>query len=300
MKTLVTGGYGMVGSAMETQIKLSREICDLTNPKQTEALFRTIRPEGVIHCAGKVGGIGGNSNYKGEYFYDNLMINTNVIESSRRAGVKRLVAFLSTCVFPDNVSYPLTIDQVHQGEPHSSNYPYAYAKRMADVQIRAYREQYGLNYTSIIPSNIYGPNDNFSLEHGHVMPMLIHKLYLAKKNKTDFTVWGSGKPLREFIYSKDIAKIAEWALENYEGTEPLIVSGDDEVSIKDLVGLLVDEFKFKGKVVFDETKPDGQFRKPSDNSKIKELLPDFEYTPFEVGIKETVNWFKENYENARK
>jgi GDP-L-fucose synthase len=300
MKTLVTGGYGMVGSAMETQIKLSREICDLTNPKQTEALFRTIRPEGVIHCAGKVGGIGGNSNYKGEYFYDNLMINTNVIEASRRAGVKRLVAFLSTCVFPDNVSYPLTVDQVHQGEPHSSNYPYAYAKRMADVQIRAYREQYGLNYTSIIPSNIYGPNDNFSLEHGHVMPMLIHKLYLAKKNKTDFTVWGSGKPLREFIYSKDIAKIAEWALENYEGTEPLIVSGDDEVSIKDLVGLLVDEFKFKGKVVFDETKPDGQFRKPSDNSKIKELLPDFEYTPFEVGIKETVNWFKENYENARK
>ena len=300
MKTLVTGGYGMVGSAMETQIKLSREICDLTNPKQTEALFRTIRPDGVIHCAGKVGGIGGNSNYKGEYFYDNLMINTNVIEASRRAGVKRLVAFLSTCVFPDNVSYPLTVDQVHQGEPHSSNYPYAYAKRMADVQIRAYHEQYGLNYTSIIPSNIYGPNDNFSLEHGHVMPMLIHKLYLAKKNKTDFTVWGSGKPLREFIYSKDIAKIAEWALENYEGTEPLIVSGDDEVSIKDLVGLLVDEFKFKGKVVFDETKPDGQYRKPSDNSLIKELLPDFEYTPFEQGIKETVNWFKENYENARK
>jgi GDP-L-fucose synthase len=300
MKTLVTGGYGMVGSAMETQIKLSREICDLTNPKQTEALFRTIRPDGVIHCAGKVGGIGGNSNYKGEYFYDNLMINTNVIEASRRAGVKRLVAFLSTCVFPDNVSYPLTVDQVHQGEPHSSNYPYAYAKRMADVQIRAYREQYGLNYTSIIPSNIYGPNDNFNLDHGHVMPMLIHKLYLAKKNKTDFTVWGSGKPLREFIYSKDIAKIAEWALENYEGTEPLIVSGDDEISIKDLVGLLVDEFKFKGKVVFDETKPDGQFRKPSDNSLIKELLPDFEYTPFEQGIKETVNWFKENYENARK
>jgi GDP-L-fucose synthase len=300
MKTLVTGGYGMVGSAMETQIKLSREICDLTNPKQTEALFRTIRPDGVIHCAGKVGGIGGNSNYKGEYFYDNLMINTNVIESSRRAGVKNLVAFLSTCVFPDDVTYPLTIDQVHLGEPHESNYPYAYAKRMADVQIRAYREQYGLNYTSIIPSNIYGPNDNFSLEHGHVMPMLIHKLYLAKKNKTDFTVWGSGKPLREFIYSKDIAKIAEWALYNYEGTDPLIVSGDEEVSIKDLVGMLVDEFKFKGKVIFDETKPDGQFRKPSDNSLIKELLPDFEYTPFEQGIKETVNWFKENYENARK
>ena len=299
-KVLVTGGYGMVGSAMESQIKLSRETCDLTNPKQTHKLFQLIKPDGVIHCAGKVGGIGGNSNYKGEYFYDNLMINTNVIESARKAGVKNLVAFLSTCVFPDKVKYPLTVDQIQLGEPHESNYPYAYAKRMADVQIRAYREQYGINYTSIIPSNIYGPNDNFSLEHGHVMPMLIHKLYLAKQNKTDFTVWGSGKPLREFIYSKDIAKVAEWALFNYEGTDPLIVSGDEEISIKDLVGLLVDEFKFKGKVIFDKTKPDGQLRKPSDNSKIKELMPDFKYTPFEKGIKETVNWFIENYDEARK
>jgi len=175
-KVLVTGGYGMVGSAMESQIKLSRETCDLTNPKQTEKLFQLIKPDGVIHCAGKVGGIGGNSNYKGEYFYDNLMINTNVIEAARKAGVKNLVAFLSTCVFPDKVKYPLTVDQIQLGEPHESNYPYAYAKRMADVQIRAYREQYGINYTSIIPSNIYGPNDNFSLEHGHVMAMLIHKL----------------------------------------------------------------------------------------------------------------------------
>ena len=299
-KVLVTGGYGMVGSAMESQIKLSRETCDLTNPRQTNKLFKLIKPDGVIHCAGKVGGIGGNSNYKGEYFYDNLMINTNVIESARKAGVKNLVAFLSTCVFPDKVKYPLTVDQIQLGEPHESNYPYAYAKRMADVQIRAYREQYDINYTSIIPSNIYGPNDNFSLTHGHVMPMLIHKLYLAKKNKTDFTVWGSGKPLREFIYSKDIAKIAEWALFNYEETDPLIISGDEEVSIKDLVGLLVDEFKFKGKVIFDKTKPDGQLRKPSDNSKIKELMPDFEYTPFEQGIKETVNWFIENYDEARK
>ena len=300
MKTLVTGGYGMVGSAIEADIYFSREDCDLTNRERTEYLFKKLKPEGVIHCAGKVGGIGGNSNFKGEYFLKNLLINTNVIEAARLSGVKSLVAYLSTCVFPDNVTYPLTIDQIHTGEPHSSNYPYAYAKRMADVQIRAYREQYGLNYTSIIPSNIYGPNDNFNLDHGHVMPMLIHKLYLAKKNNTDFTVWGSGNPLREFIYSKDIAKIAEWALENYYDFDPLIVSGDEEISIKDLVDILVNEFKFKGKVIFDETKPDGQHRKPSDNHKIKELLPDFEYTPFEEGIKETVNWFIENYENARK
>lgn len=299
-KVLITGGGGMVGSAMESPLKLTRDYCDLLNRKQTNRFFSAVKPDGVIHCAGKVGGIGGNSNYKGQYFYENILINTNVIEAARQAGVQNLVSFLSTCVFPDKVSYPLTVDQVHQGDPHDSNYPYAYAKRMADIQIRAYREQYNINYTSIIPSNIYGPNDNFSLEHGHVMPMLIHKLYLAKKNKTDFIVWGSGKPLREFIYSKDIAKIAEWVLFNYKGTDPLIVSGDEEISIKDLVGILVDEFKFKGKVKFDKTKPDGQLRKPSDNSVIKELMPDFEYTPFEKGIKETVSWFIENYESARK
>lgn len=299
-KVLITGGGGMVGSAMESPLKLTRDYCDLLNRKQTNRFFSAVKPDGVIHCAGKVGGIGGNSNYKGQYFYENILINTNVIEAARQAGVQNLVSFLSTCVFPDKVKYPLTVDQVHQGDPHDSNYPYAYAKRMADIQIRAYREQYNINYTSIIPSNIYDPNDNFSLEHGHVMPMLIHKLYLAKKNKTDFIVWGSGKPLREFIYSKDIAKIAEWVLFNYKGTDPLIVSGDEEISIKDLVGILVDEFKFKGKVKFDKTKPDGQLRKPSDNSAIKELMPDFEYTPFEKGIKETVSWFIENYESARK
>ena len=230
----------------------------------------------------------------------NIMINTNVIESARKSNVKNLVCFLSTCVFPDNVSYPLTEDKIHLGEPHFSNYPYAYAKRMADVQIRAYREQYGLNYTSVIPTNIYGPNDNFSLEHGHVMPMLIHKLYLAKKNNSDFTVWGSGKPLREFIFSKDVARLSEWAVENYNESEPIIFSPSQEISIIDLVDLLVKEFNFKGKVIFDDTKPDGQFRKPSDNSKLKSYLPDFKFTPIEEGVKETINWFIQNYENVRK
>mgnify|MGYP003635903363 CR=1 FL=1 len=299
-KTLITGGTGLVGSVINADYKLNSSEADLRNMQQTMNIFDKYKPNSVIHCAAKVGGLGGNMNYKGEYFYDNLMINTNVIEACRLSNVKKLVCFLSTCVFPDDVKYPLTIDQIHSGEPHTSNYPYAYAKRMADVQIRAYREQYGLNYTSIIPSNIYGPNDNFSLEQGHVMPMLIHKLFLAKQNNTDFTVWGSGKPLREFIYSKDIAKISEWVVENYAGEEPLIISGDEEVSIKDLVGILVDEFNFKGKVIFDSSKPDGQYQKPSDNSKIKELLPDFKYTSFEQGIKETVSWFIKNYENARK
>ena len=299
MKKLVTGGTGLVGSAIIADVKVGRTY-DLTNPLVCDSLFNKHKPTHVIHCAAKVGGLGGNMNYKGEYFYDNIMINTNVIESARKVGVTNLVSFLSTCVFPDNVEYPLTEKKIHLGEPHFSNYSYAYAKRMADIQIRAYREQYGVKYTSVIPCNIYGPNDNFSLENGHVIPMLLHKLYIAQQRNENFVVWGSGKPLREFIFSKDVAKLAEWALDNYDEPEPIIFSTSNEISIMDLVDLLVTEFEFKGKVIFDDSKPDGQFRKPSDNSKLKSYLPDFKFTPIEEGIKETVSWFLKNYQNARK
>jgi len=299
MKRLVTGGTGLVGSAIIADVKVGRNY-DLTNPEICDSMFNEHNPTHVIHCAAKVGGLGGNMNYKGEYFHNNIMINTNVIESARKLGVTNLVSFLSTCVFPDNIEYPLTEKKIHLGEPHFSNYPYAYAKRMADIQIRAYREQYGVKYTSVIPCNIYGPNDNFSLEHGHVIPMLMHKLYLAQQRNEDFVVWGSGKPLREFIFSKDVAKLAEWALDNYDESEPIIFSTSNEISIMDLVDLLVTEFEFKGKVIFDDSKPDGQFRKPSDNSKLKSYLPNFEFTSIEEGIKETVYWFKENYDRARK
>jgi len=299
MKRLVTGGTGLVGSAIIADVKVGRNY-DLTNPEICDSMFNEHKPTHVIHCAAKVGGLGGNMNYKGEYFHDNIMINTNVIESARKAGVTNLVSFLSTCVFPDNIEYPLTEKKIHLGEPHFSNYPYAYAKRMADIQIRAYREQYGVKYTSVIPCNIYGPNDNFSLEHGHVIPMLMHKLYLAQQRNEDFVVWGSGKPLREFIFSKDVAKLAEWTLHNYDESEPIIFSTSNEISIMDLVDLLVTEFEFKGKVIFDNSKPDGQFRKPSDNSKLKSYLPNFEFTSIEEGIKETVYWFQENYDRARK
>jgi GDP-L-fucose synthase len=299
MKRLVTGGTGLVGSAIMADVKVGRNY-DLTNPLICDSMFNEHKPTHVIHCAAKVGGLGGNMNYKGEYFHDNIMINTNVIESARKAGVTNLVSFLSTCIFPDDIEYPLTEKKIHLGEPHFSNYPYAYAKRMADIQIRAYREQYGVKYTSVIPCNIYGPNDNFSLEHGHVIPMLMHKLYLAQQRNEDFVVWGSGKPLREFIFSKDVAKLAEWALHNYDESEPIIFSTSNEISIMDLVDLLVKEFEFKGRVIFDDSKPDGQFRKPSDNSKLKSYLPDFEFTSIEEGIRETVYWFKENYDRARK
>lgn len=298
-KLLVTGGNGLVGSSIISDIKIGKEY-DLRNINETNKMFEYHKPTHIIHCAGKVGGLSANMNYKGEFFYDNIMINTNVIESARLNNVKKLVSFLSTCVFPDNIEYPITEKKIHLGEPHSSNYPYAYAKRMADIQIRSYREQYGLEYVSVIPTNIYGPNDNFSLESGHVIPMLLHKMYVAQRDNTDFVVWGSGTPLREFIYSKDIAKLSEWALDNYNESEPIIFSNSNEISIKDLVDLLVSEFNFKGKVIFDKTKPDGQFRKPSDNSKLKSYLPNFEFTPIEKGLKETINWFIENYDKTRK
>ena len=298
-KLLVTGGNGLVGSSITSDVKIGKQY-DLRNVEETNKMFDYYKPTHVIHCAGKVGGVSANMDYKGEFFYDNIMINTNVIESARLHNVKKLVSFLSTCVFPDNIEYPITEKKIHLGEPHFSNYPYAYAKRMADIQIRAYREQYGLNYVSVIPTNIYGPNDNFSLNSGHVIPMLLHKMYNAQRDNTDFIVWGSGTPLREFIYSKDIAKLSEWALDNYNESEPIIFSNSVEISIMDLVDLLVKEFNFKGKVIFDNSKPDGQFRKPSDNSKLKSYLPNFKFTPIEEGLKETINWFIENYEKTRK
>jgi GDP-L-fucose synthase len=298
-KLLVTGGNGLVGSSITSDVKIGKEY-DLRNIEETNKMFEYHKPTHVIHCAGKVGGLSANMNYKGDFFYDNIMINTNVIESARKNNVKKLVSFLSTCVFPDNIEYPITEKKIHLGEPHFSNYPYAYAKRMADIQIRAYREQYELEYVSVIPTNIYGPNDNFSLDTGHVIPMLIHKMYNAQRDNTDFVVWGSGKPLREFIYSKDIAKLSEWAVNNYNDPEPIIFSNSEEISIENLVDSLVKEFNFKGKVVFDKSKPDGQFRKPSDNSKLKSYLPNFEFTSIEQGLKETINWFIENYENTRK
>ena len=300
METLITGGTGLVGSTINADVKLSTKDVDLKDWDITLAAFEFFKPKKVIHCAARVGGLGGNMNHKGEFFYENIMINTNVLESCRKVGVEKLVSFMSTCVFPDDVEYPLTEKKIHLGEPHNSNYSYAYAKRMVDIQSRAYNEQYGTNYVCVVPTNIYGPNDNFSIDDGHVLPALLHKCYLAKQNNTDLEVWGSGKPLREFIYSEDVGKLSEWALDNYEEQEPIIFSTSDEISIRDVVDIIVDKFNFKGNVIWQSDKPDGQFRKPSDNSKLKSYLPDFQFTPIEEGIEKTVEWLIDNYEEIRK
>jgi len=305
-RVLVTGGNGLVGSCFDTEEKREKytiwnsKYCDLRYKTLVEKKLKGKWYDGIIHTAAKVGGVGGNMKYKGEFFYDNIMMNTNVIETARKEGIENLVVFLSTCVFPNDVEYPLTEKKIHLGPPHFSNDAYAYAKRMVDVQIRAYREQYGLNYKSVIPTNIYGINDNFDIENGHVVPSLIHKCFIARETNTPLTIWGSGTPLREFIYNKDVAKLTEWVLENYNEDEPIILSTSEEISIKEVVEMIIELMNFKGEVNWDTDKPDGQFRKPSDNSKIKNYLPDFKFTPLYDGLKETIEWFELNYENIRK
>jgi GDP-L-fucose synthase len=300
-KILVTGGRGLVGSEFvgENYFKPTSKDFNLIDRDQTYRLMLK-GFDSVIHCAAKVGGLGGNMNHKGQYFYENIMMNTNIIEGARLTGVKNLVAFLSTCIFPNDVDYPLVENKIHLGPPHFSNDAYAYAKRMVDVQIRSYNEQYGLNYKSVIPCNIYGPNDNYDTINGHVLPSLIHKCYLARENKTDLNIWGSGKPLREFIFSKDVAKLTEWVLHNYKDNEPIILSTSEEIAISDIVDMVVEIMNFKGNVVFDTSKPDGQFRKPSDNTKIKSYLPNYKFTPIYEGLKETIEYFEKNYTVVRK
>ena len=300
MKKIITGGTGLVGSAFKEGTKLSSRHYNLISEVQTRQMFMDHKPEVVIHTAAMVGGVGANMNYPADFFYNNIMMNTNVINESYIFGVKKLVCFLSTCVFPDNVEYPLDETKIHKGEPHFSNAPYAYAKRMADVQVQAYNKQYGTKYFCVIPTNIYGPKDNFDLANGHVIPMLIHKCYLAKKNNTAFEVWGSGKPLREFIYSQDVANIIDLLLEKYDGTEPVIISNPKEYTIKDVVDLIVKYMEFEGEVVWLSDKPDGQFRKPSSNQKLSSIIGDYNFTPLEEGLKTTIEWFNENYETVRK
>ena len=296
MNLLVTGGSGLVGSAITADFKPSHDELDLM---ELDAIIDYIEQNEIthiIHCAARVGGIKANMEHLGEFFYDNITMNSNLLEAARQCGVEKVVSFMSTCVFPDDATYPLSPDQIHNGEPHSSNYAYAYAKRMLEVQSRAYREQYGCNFVTVIPCNIYGPNDNFDLDSSHVIPALIHKCYVAKENNTDFAVWGTGRAYREFIYVDDVATITKWVLHNYNEPEPFIISPDEEISI----AVLAQTIQFKmhygsGTIIYDQRKPDGQLRKPSDNSILKRCLPDFEFTPIQEGLSKTINWFLEEY-----
>lgn len=304
MTILVTGSSGLVGSALKKYISddvffAVREDADLTSFEQTFELFRKVKPSRVIHLAALVGGIGGNLMHSGEYFRNNTLINLNVLESARMHKVERLISFMSTCVFPNDGPYPLEVENLHLGPPHPSNFGYAYAKRMLEVQSRAYRAQWGHDYLVAVPTNIYGPGDNFNLTEGHVVPALIHKTYLAQQANETLVIWGSGKPMREFVYSHDIAQLTLWMMEKYNTDEPLILSSGIETPIVDLVKQIVAHVGFEGEIVFDSLKPDGQFRKPSNSRTLKKLNPKFNFTDLNLGLEKTVGWFLENYPDVR-
>ena len=295
MTLMVTGGRGLVGSAIDADLKPTRDELDLMELDSVVDFINENDITHIIHCAAKVGGIKANMDHLGEFFFENILLNTNLLEAAKRCKVEKVVSFMSTCVFPDDATYPLTPDQIHNGEPHQSNYAYAYAKRMLDVQSRAYRDQFGCNYVTVIPCNIYGPNDNFDLESSHVIPALIRKCAEAVQNGTDFVIWGSGKASREFIYVDDVATICKWVLHNYNDSIPFIISPDEEIRISSLAEEISSIMNFNGNIVYDQEYPDGQLKKPSDNSVLKENMPEFRFTPISEGLGKAIDWYVSEY-----
>jgi len=298
-KILITGGTGLVGEnfkkILPNAIYISSNDYDLRYYNQVEDMFKTYTPTHVIHLAGMVGGVGANIKYPVEFFENNMLINTLVLQYAHKYNVEKLVAFMSTCIFPDVVEYPLTPDKIHLGQPHSSNFGYAYAKRMLDVQLRAYQQQYNRSWFSVIPTNIYGSYDNFNLEHAHVIPALIHKCYLAKQNNTPWTIWGSGEAIREFIHVEDIVNLTLKLLDSYTDTTPIILSTSEQTTIKTIVELIAKHMNFTGEIIFDTSKPEGQIRKPSDTTLLKDLFPFYNFTSIDDGIKGTTQWFVDNF-----
>jgi len=248
-----------------------------------------------------------------------MLINGNILHCAHnpegtRPKVEKVISCLSTCVFPDKIQYPIDETMVHLGPPHESNFGYANAKRMVDVYNHAYKDQFGCNFTSAIPTNIFGPFDNYDLDDSHVVPGLIHKAYnvVQERKAGDPTaklhVAGTGKPLRQFIYSRDLAKLFIWMLRDYNDVEPVILSvgEEQEVSIAYLAESIVKAFGMNNGsedlstcIEYDTNRSDGQFRKPVSNAKLQTLIGGFEFTPFEQALQETVDWFSQNYDTAR-
>jgi GDP-L-fucose synthase len=303
MKATLFGSSGLLGREVLHVRPVNFEVfCPTSSMIDLESLIPSSNCNDVwFNCAAKVGGVQANIEQVSDFYNVNSRINNNVFEGAHLKNVKKLVSVMSTCIYPDSnyVKYPLTEDQLHNGPPHLSNFGYAYAKRMMDIQSRAYRQQYGCNYVTVIPNNLYGLRDNYDVNNGHVIPSLIRKFYEAKQSGGDVTIWGSGKPLREFTFARDAAKIMWWIAENYDGSTPVNIGCTDEISIGDLATLIGKLIGFKGKIKFDSKKPDGQLRKPSSNEKLKKLGCDIEYTKLNVGLEETIEYFCKNYPKLR-
>ena len=308
---LITGGSGLVGNGIKSIqsnypnfdfIFLSLRNCDLEHYTQTLNYFKTTKPDYIIHLAACVGGLFKNMNRKVDMLEKNILINLNVLKAAHNMGVKKLIACLSTCIFPDSTTYPIDETMLHLGPPHASNDAYAYSKRLLETHCKAYQEQYGDNFVCVIPTNIYGPNDNFNLEDAHVIPALIHKCYLAKKESKPFVVAGSGSPLRQFIYSQDLGKLIMWVLESYLEKSPIILSvgEEQEVSIRHIATLVAKKFNYQESMIFDNSKPDGQYKKTASNAKLRRLIGNFNFIDIEEGINKTIDWFESNYNKVRK
>ncbi len=298
-KIVVTGGSGMVGKSLQKimpdAIYLSSKDYDLTIREGVQSMLIKHEPDVIIHLAARVGGIMDNIKKPAEYFFDNISMNTLLIDNAYKSGVKRFIGILSTCIYPDVVeNYPMTEGMLHAGPPTPTNFSYGYAKRCMAVQIEAYNKQYGTNYQYLIPCNLYGEFDKYG-ENSHFIAALIKKIHLAKiNNKTSITLFGTGNPLRQFMHSDDLAKVIKLCIEK-DIYENFNISVEDNLSIKEMAHIALDACDATHlNVIFDSNYSDGQFRKDVSTDKFKSILPDFTAMDLHTGIKQTYKYLTDN------
>ncbi len=309
MKVLVTGSAGMLGRAIGAQSSnyahsfsfASKNEADLERAGEADRLVRAIRPDAVIHCAAVVGGIKLNMDSPEEMRDRNRAINQNLFAAARAHGVKKVVSFLSTCVFPENAPEPWDESMIHSGEADRRQWGYAQAKRELDLLSRKYSTEEGAKtrFVTLVPSTMYGPHDNFSPEGGHVLPAVLLKIHRAKTEGGIPVFWGSGSPRREFLYVDDMARVAIESVEQYDGIEPLIVSPGTDVSVKELVEFISKANGYNGPVQWDSSKTDGRLTRRTSNSKFLSIFSGFKFTGFAAGIEKTMSFFKKNYPALR-
>lgn len=299
---VVTGGAGFLGSfvvqklrergATRVFVPRSREY-DLRDAAQVRRVLAEAEPDVVIHLAARVGGIGANRAHPAEFFYDNLMMGVQLLHECWRAGVPKFVAVGTVCAYPKFTPVPFREEELWNGYPEETNAPYGLAKKMLLVQSQAYRQQYGYNSIFLLPVNLYGPGDNFDPESSHVIPALIRKCLEAKeRGDPEIVVWGDGTPTREFLYVADAAEAILLAAERYDKSEPVNVGSAFEISIRDLVKTIARLTGFRGRIVWDTTKPNGQPRRKLDTSRAEREFGFRSRTSFEDGLRETIEWYR--------
>lgn len=303
-KILVTGGAGFVGSPIieklkergvkEENIRIPRsKNYDLRTWENCKKAVKNI--DIVIHLAAKVGGIGFNRKYPGTLFYDNAIMGIQLMEAARQAEVEKFVAVGTVCAYPKFTPVPFKEQDIWDGYPEETNAPYGIAKKMQLVQAQAYRQEYGFNAIFLLPVNLYGPGDRFHLEYSHVIPALIRKTIDAKiEGKDEFMVWGTGNASREFLYVEDAAEGITMAAEKYDKPEPVNLGSGKEITIKDLVALIAGLVEYRGRIVWDKDKPDGQPRRCLDTSKAEREFGFKAKTDFREGLKKTIGWYVKN------